>query len=55
MQPPNFTDVSKRPINWDLYSVQELWQNICTLANVDAVHIGSIVELQLAISQAWQQ
>ena len=28
---PKFTDVSKRHVNEDLYSIQNLWYNICTL------------------------
>ena len=31
MEPPKFTGLSKRQVNKDLYSMQELYQNICTL------------------------
>jgi hypothetical protein len=31
MEAPKFTDVSKRHVNKDLYSIQELCHNICTL------------------------
>jgi hypothetical protein len=53
---PKFTDVSKRHVNKDLYSIQ----NCATISaycfnTFGAVHIGRSVELKLILSQVWQE
>jgi hypothetical protein len=53
----NLTDVSKRHLNKDLYSIQKVCQNICTLrtlTTLDTVRTGSIIELKWMISQLGQ-